>query len=78
MTEQTIKQTFREAGMEPCQIDVALSLVFQAKRAGYAEGVSDSSAGFDVTLANIAKRLTNASLDDVKKLRYDLLHKDFP
>lgn len=78
MTEQTIKQTFREAGMEPRQIDIATALVFQARRAGYAEGVSDSAAGFDVTLANIAERLTNATLDDVKKLRYDLKHKDYP
>lgn len=78
MTEQQTKQTLNEAGMSSTHVDLALSLIYEAERIGYARGVSNTTAGFDVTLANIAERLKGATINEVKRLCYDLKRKDYP
>lgn len=82
MTEQQQKQTRQallEAGLPDEYVHIALSAISSERRAGYADGYSAASAGFDITLANIAERLSpDMESQAIKMLRYDLRHRNFP
>lgn len=77
--QQQLLQQLREAGLPDEYAHIALTVVCQERRAGFADGYSAASSGFDITLANIAERLSpDMERQAIKMLRYDLRHKNFP